>query len=348
MTKFCLLALLSCSPVFSQLVNFAPTNMTSNTAPSPYVVTTTSSFSAGYNAFTGGTGSGWIAQTGASATLELDFGSGNSNLMLGYAIQVSSNLSRFPTAWTIQGSNDNSTWSTVDSETGITYWTAYLAETKYFLCSTRTTAYRYFRYVQTAGSDGTYTEINQFLFFGGSFTAPTFTSGRFSPTTMTSYNSNFPIVSDNNSTYPEATNGSYYLYSAGSGAGPLSIWVLNSVAGWQFLDTLYLPGVYLTSYSVTAGYGTNNARCPKTWTMQGSNDNATWTTLDTQSSQTAWSTSGETRTFTVSGAAAWRSFRLNITANNGDGSNTQLSKVGLFGSLTPSFVSTQLWPIVLQ
>lgn len=52
------------------------------------------------------------------------------------------------------------------------------------------------------------------------------------------------------------------------------------------------------------------------WTFEGSNNGSTWTVLDTRTAQTGWG-APETRTFTVaSPGAAYRYYRLNITAGN--------------------------------
>jgi hypothetical protein len=67
----------------------------------------------------------------------------------------------------------------------------------------------------------------------------------------------------------------------------------------------------VTAYTLTCS---NNSRAPKTWTFEASNDGSSWTTLDTQSTQTF---SGSTpRTFSFSNATPYLYYRLNITANN--------------------------------
>jgi hypothetical protein len=63
--------------------------------------------------------------------------------------------------------------------------------------------------------------------------------------------------------------------------------------------------------------------------MQGSNDGTTWSTLDTQTNQTAWAVF-ESRLFTVTGSAAYRYYRLNITANNGDATYTEVAELYLY------------------
>ena len=72
-------------------------------------------------------------------------------------------------------------------------------------------------------------------------------------------------------------------------------------------------------------------RDPKDWQFQGSNDGSTWTPLDTQSNQT-FTERYQLKAYSVASPASYRYYRLNITANNGDGSFTDLSELGLLAS----------------
>jgi hypothetical protein len=72
----------------------------------------------------------------------------------------------------------------------------------------------------------------------------------------------------------------------------------------------------LVRYSLTAWDTTSPGRMPRDWTIQGSNDGNSWTTIDTRSSQTGW-VSGETRRFTVSNSTSYAQYRINVSANNG-------------------------------
>ena len=61
------------------------------------------------------------------------------------------------------------------------------------------------------------------------------------------------------------------------------------------------------------------------FTLQYSDNGSTWTTAITVTGQTAW-TANESRTFTgASSAHAW--WRLNITANNGDATYTEVCEL---------------------
>ncbi len=70
-------------------------------------------------------------------------------------------------------------------------------------------------------------------------------------------------------------------------------------------------------------------RDPKAWQFQGSNDASNWTTLDTRNTQ-AFANRYQTNTYSIASPAAYRYYRLNITANNGDATGLQLSDLGLF------------------
>lgn len=60
-------------------------------------------------------------------------------------------------------------------------------------------------------------------------------------------------------------------------------------------------------------------RSPKTWTLEGSNNGTTWTTLDTQTNAPAW-TANESRTYKTSNTTAYRYYQINVSAIQAGGS----------------------------
>jgi hypothetical protein len=102
---------------------------------------------------------------------------------------------------------------------------------------------------------------------------------------------------------------------------------LSSAVSWLQYD--FGSGVTQTikRYTVTSANDVP-ARDPKDWQLQGSNDGATWTTLDTQSNQ-SFANRFEAHAYIIASPGAYRYYRLNVTANGGDAS-TQLSELGLF------------------
>lgn len=108
----------------------------------------------------------------------------------------------------------------------------------------------------------------------------------------------------------------------------LTQWFYAGVSGWLQYDLGHTETVQ--RYTVTSSFDLV-ARDPKDWQFQGSSDGLTWTTLDTQSNQ-IFAERFELKTYTVASPAAYRYYRLNITANNGDSSFTDLAEFGLLAS----------------
>jgi hypothetical protein len=85
--------------------------------------------------------------------------------------------------------------------------------------------------------------------------------------------------------------------------------------GWLRLQ-LGAPAT-LTAYSIRRRDDIPS-RNPTAWTFEGSNDGTTWDVLDTRSGIT-WPTGGETKPFTFTNTTPYAYYRLNVTANGGDG-----------------------------
>ncbi|XLQ20057.1 MAG: discoidin domain-containing protein [Candidatus Moraniibacteriota bacterium] len=90
--------------------------------------------------------------------------------------------------------------------------------------------------------------------------------------------------------------------------------------------------------------GITVARLPKDWTFEGSNDANTWTVLDVRSAEMNW-LSNEKRNYSgFTNNTAYRYYRLNITANNGDASYTDISEMTFYektlGNYTGAYVTT--------
>ena len=82
----------------------------------------------------------------------------------------------------------------------------------------------------------------------------------------------------------------------------------------------------VTAYALSSA---NDApgRDPRAWTLEGSQDGQTWTTLDSRTNQT-FSERFQTRGYTVSSPGEYRFFRLDITSNSGS-DGTQLAELQL-------------------
>jgi len=83
----------------------------------------------------------------------------------GYAISAESGeygANRSPRDWTFQGSNDGSSWTTLDTKTGITFADG---ETRVY-SFTNTTAYSYYQINVTANNGDTYLTIGELKMAG--------------------------------------------------------------------------------------------------------------------------------------------------------------------------------------
>ncbi|MDQ0381665.1 GH92 family glycosyl hydrolase [Amycolatopsis thermophila] len=94
---------------------------------------------------------------------------------------------------------------------------------------------------------------------------------------------------------------------------PESKWLAFASSGW--VQAEFAEPVAITRYGLTSA---NDApeRDPRDWTLQGSDDGTTWTTLDTQSGQT-FGARFEARQFRLATPATHRFYRLDISANHG-------------------------------
>lgn len=116
------------------------------------------------------------------------------------------------------------------------------------------------------------------------------------------------------------------------GASPIGnqYWVANTNTGWLEIDLGVGNSHTLYNYSVQVNTVPEPNRAPRDWTMEGSNDNSIWNTLSTVTSQTSWG-SGEIRNFSCSIInTAYRYFRINVSANNGD-TYLEIAEMYLFG-----------------
>jgi hypothetical protein len=104
-------------------------------------------------------------------------------------------------------------------------------------------------------------------------------------------------------------------------------WFHPGVGGWLEYDLGAGNAQVVTRYTVTSSNDLT-PRDPKGWQLQGSNDGSAWTTLDTESNQ-AFDQRYQLKGYAIASPASYRYYRLDITANNGDASFTDLSELGL-------------------
>ncbi len=125
-------------------------------------------------------------------------------------------------------------------------------------------------------------------------------------------------------------NASFAAWKAFDPLGAESFWAgTNNGVDWLQIDLGSGNAVIVISYAIRVNSsGTDAARAPKNWTLKGSNDGSSFTVVHTATNQTAWATDS-TRIFQCTDVStAYRYWRLDITANNGD-SVTQVANLYL-------------------
>ena len=106
----------------------------------------------------------------------------------------------------------------------------------------------------------------------------------------------------------------------------------NVYITYQFTDG---NAYQVTSYSFMSGGYRPGDRNPKSWTLQGSDNNTDWTVLDTESG-VSWTTGSDWRTFTVDTLGAHTYYKFVFTeAQTGAQTYLQLSEIELHGTVAP-------------
>ncbi len=112
-------------------------------------------YEAADQAFNGNSSSKWYngnaSNRGPTGWLRYDFGAGNAQTVKRYTVISGDVANRDPKTWTFQGSNDGSTWTTLDTQSNQAFVNRHHANT-YNIGNT--TAYRYYQLNVTANNGG--------------------------------------------------------------------------------------------------------------------------------------------------------------------------------------------------
>ena len=136
-------------------------------------------------------------------------------------------------------------------------------------------------------------------------------------------------VNDYSSTY---NTGKYNGTKAFDGVGNTaddSRWLAAKAASMWVIYTFKVATVVDAIRIYLPNYGTDAARAPKDWKFQGSNDKSTWDDLDTQTGETNW-TKGGARYYKFTNTTAYKYYKFNCTANNGDGNCMQVLEIEFY------------------
>lgn len=113
-------------------------------------------------------------------------------------------------------------------------------------------------------------------------------------------------------------------------------WYTGVVAppGWLRYDFGFGTNWIVTRYDITSANDVPE-RDPKTWSLQGSGNGATWVTLDARTNET-FASRYLTQSYVITNTTAYRFYRLYVTNNfGGSGYGIQLSELGLFAYGSP-------------
>jgi len=128
-------------------------------------------------------------------------------------------------------------------------------------------------------------------------------------------------------------------YHAFDAQGSSTRWAAVGATGWL---KLYVgaSGLEVLSYALTSRSDGYLTEMPSDWTVEGSNDNSSWTTLDTRTDQ-VWTSSSQTQSFTLTSTGIYSYYRLNVTANGGSSVLSVPDWVLFYTAATSGTVTTQ-------
>jgi hypothetical protein len=292
--------------------------MTSATAPSGEV--TVSSYHSSFPDFWKGfvhsfinTLDCWHADGGVPEWIKYDAGVGETIVATGYSITPRVGNTNQPTAWIFEGSDNDSDWDLLDTQTGVTAgWVNY--QERVFELSSEVT-YRYYR-LNVSASEDSYVAIGRL------------TIGKVGPIVsqhMTSYSIPVPATI---STSSENPSDGYECWNAFGEFVEDTGWVSDGAEPtptvgdpeWVKFDAGVGNAYKVTSYYFTARqkYDYTNA---EDFTLQGSNNDSAWDTLDTQTGLQLVSFKFSP-TYEITTPALYRYYRLHVTKAYNGGSPT--------------------------
>ncbi|GAK42068.1 hypothetical protein TCA2_4560 [Paenibacillus sp. TCA20] len=345
------------------IVNKKPENaiplMTSNTAPSGKASSSTyQTGSEAYKAFdsvrTAGSSSWLTASNVLTGWLAYEFPTAKvitSYMIIPYTESLS------PKTWTFEGSNDGITWDVLDRQalaawadwsprgTSLTYSFANdVAYTKYRLNITESFGTAYVgiavleMYEKPVGTD-----LKVLLSGDSGLTWKTLKGGGEFLPAMTSNSTPAPYLVEASSVLTGASNYQPWKAFNKTVTDYTDSWISDDKVGWVSIDLGSSGSKKISEYSVTCrnwndSQADKETTAPKSWTFEGSNDNANWAILDTQVNQISW-TKAQKRSFKISNSGIYRYYRLNISDNNG-AYYVAIGEIGLIEA--PSFQTVNI------
>ena len=128
-------------------------------------------------------------------------------------------------------------------------------------------------------------------------------------------------------------------------------WCQDKPSGDWYIEFHTASPIKVDGYMLRTGGDTktNSGRNPKSWELKGKNEgDSNWTTIDAKSNNNDMPAENEaSRDFDADAPGTYQYFRLDITANQGDGGYMQLSEMKLFTTATEATEINAYGPIVV-
>lgn len=232
-----------------------------------------------------------------------------------YSITSADDRTADPKSWILSASLDNKNWTVLDRRNDQGFTADRQKKEFYFI---NKTAYRYFKLDISNNNGGASTKIAEWT-----LNVKTDTSIPFSYE-LGSENSNMPSSGIVTSQFSDSPTGSDVAS------------ILDAKTTTKFVtnhNAFYLlwkgnKDVAANFYSLTSA-SDNPAMDPKSWTLSASNDNTSWTVIDTQINQT-FAKREEKKEYFFNNKILYKYYKLSVTENNG-GQSTQISEWSLRG-----------------
>lgn len=116
-------------------------------------------------------------------------------------------------------------------------------------------------------------------------------------------------------------------------------WLSSSEVNGAWVRADAGSSVQVHQYAVGGTVSGHETKAPKTWSLQGSPDGTTWTTVDTQTNASAFS-AAELRTYVLTADATYRYWRLLFTSSQGDVTTVGVSEFKIYSPATAPAAET--------
>lgn len=245
-----------------------------------------------------------------------------------------------PKNWTFEGSNDDTNWTVLDTQSNQTGWTA--SQMKKYVTDNKQ-SYQYYR-LNINGISGNHARITmtgwemyEYIYDDKFLLSINNQYIAYAPMTI-SATSLIPKMTSNNTprgiVEASSTWGTNYPYRAFDGvSGGNGTWLTSYASLPAWISYEFSSLIEIKSYAIKPA---SVARAPKKWTIEGYTSSQ-WVLLDQRENITDWVT-GTKKIFTISKSGNYKKYRLNIEQINGDISYLEIDEIEMYGVTSYSTV----------